>query len=440
MTLRQTLAKTLTRWAQKMAPSSGTYFNFRNLPNWWQLGFDYNSRHSAMASTAVYACINILSQEISRLHIRHYRQNEDGSRDTLTSTSAAQRMRRPNGYQTRSDWLMYMMQALLLDGNAYSVVTRDRRGAVSALHPQWPRSVQPYVVTDTGEVFYQLQQHHQDLSQLDEGIWVPQRDMLHIRLFTNESPVCGQTPLQACAFSISGGLEIQKQSSSFFGNMSRPGGILRSPKPLGQEAAIRLKQQWEEGLSGNFVGKTAVLDNDIDWKPLQINAVDSELLGQYKLSVEDIAMVYRVPLYLLGKSDKMSFNSIEQMQKSFIASGIGFYLEHFESALDILFDVPPNEMLEFDIERGLLRPELETRMSAYAKALQGGIYAPNEVRRKENLGPVEGGDEVYMQRQNWPLEALGSDAVAEESTEQAPDPEKQERLLRLVVNKRLESN
>ena len=45
----------------------------------------------------------------------------------------------------------------------------------------------------------------------------------------------------------------------------------------------------------------------------------------------------------------------------------------------------------------------------------GGIFKPNDGRRRFNLKPVKGGDQVFLQKQCWPLEMLGSDGQTSSS-------------------------
>lgn len=409
--------------------------------NWFQLGKDAPMGNEALSSSPVMACVSILAQEVARLHVNHKLANDLGSTTNVTSSAAFKVLSDPNQYQTRSDLLLYIMQSELLDGNSYTFAERDRRGAVSSLHPLSPQTVMPHVVSETGEVFYHVSGTYDNgLVDIEPGFYIPARDMMHIRCFTGYSPLIGITPLQACGPSVVLGEEIRGQSASFFGNQSRPAGILSTPKPLGKESAIRLRDAWERGLAGKFVGKTAVLDNEIKWQPLALSAEDSQVVEQYKMSRDDIAMVYRVPPYMLGNLEGTSFNNVGNMQKMFIASALGFWLEHIENAMNKLFgfDGVTNYM-EFDIERGLMRPDMETRMGALAKGVQGGIYAPNEARQKENLGPVEGGDEAFMQRQMTPVSLLTEIAAADATNgEPAQDPAENMRQLRLVVNEKID--
>ncbi|MBN0437926.1 phage portal protein, partial [Pseudomonas aeruginosa] len=64
---------------------------------------------------------------------------------------------------------------------------------------------------------------------------------------------------------------------------------------------------------------------------------------------------------------------------------------------------------EFAVE-GLLRADSTARAAWYNTALQNGWMSRNEVRRLENLPPIEGGDVFTVQSALVPLEQLGATA------------------------------
>lgn len=390
--------------------------SIRSEPNWFQKGGKVPTTAAAKAHAAVYACVTILSQEVSRLRINHFLTKEDGSRESLTGSAVTRVLRNPNHYQTRSDFFLFLMEQLLLTGNTYAYAERNDVGTVMKLHPRPSNEVEPWVVPETGDIFYSLQSRDLDkdmVQEFPEKFLVPARDVLHIKLTASGHPLVGETPLVGMAYAVPQGINIQRDSTSFFGRMSRPSGVLKTPNKIGAPAAMRLKEMWEKGLADNFSGRTAILDNGLEWQPLTMSAADAQLIEQYNMTVQDIAMVYRVPLYMLGDLTKATFNNVETLQKAFQAGSLGFYTEHIEAALDKFFGLDQKSYVEFDMERGIVRTELEARMSAYAKGVQGGLLTINEARALDNRPPVPGGDDVFLQRQNWPIDLLGADAAKE---------------------------
>ena len=390
-------------WLSFSSSSAG----WRNNPQWFQMGDGPPSSHEAMAVSTVYACVKLISEEMARLNIDHLKPGDNGGIEKVTQSAPFQVLRNPNRYQTRSDFILYMMMQLLLTGNAYAIATRDRRGAINSLHPLPGKSATPHVVPDTGEIFYHFSSFDVSASEIgDGGTMIPQRDVLHIRHFTPTHPLIGMSPLVAAAMAMSKQMNINLDSAEFFANMSKPAGLLTTPKPLNKEAAKRLKKAWEEAQNG----KTPILDNEITYQSFTMSAVEAELILQFNLTVKEIASVYRVPLNMLGEPDSGKLNNVEHMQRMFVVSTLGFHLVHLETAFDKFFDVKVGEAIKFDLESGMMRSDLKSRMDALSVGVKGAITTPNEARAKENLPPVAGGDQVFLQQQNWPIEMLGSNS------------------------------
>jgi hypothetical protein len=92
--------------------------------------------------------------------------------------------------------------------------------------------------------------------------------------------------------------------------------------------------------------------------------------------------------------------------QSWIATGLGFAINHVEEGFGVLFGLKgqPDEYVEFDTA-ALLRSAFKDRIEALARAVQGGIFSPNEARNQESLESVNYGDEPRVQQQVVPLSA-----------------------------------
>lgn len=417
----------LKSWSEKRAAKtleksfgSGAWMPYgSNIPkdwpmNYWQMGRDIgDAPRDPSKFGPVFACINIISQEMARIQIEHQRINEDGSVMKVLDRAPARLFHKPNHYQTASDWMLYLMHSLLTNGNAYCFAVRNNRNEVSALYPINPRSVSVYVAPGTstdpmGEIFYRVSKDPTtdligtDLDE-DNNVWIPQRNMLHIRLFSTRHPMIGESPLVAAAMGANTGMKITEQQNRFFGNASRPSGVLTHPKSLSIEATQRLKQSFINATQGASFGEPVVLQEAMTWEPLTMNAVDAELINSYKLTERQIAQIFRVPPFLLGDTDKSTFASVESLLRFFSQTGIGFYADHIEKALAQFFNLGQNERIHFDIDQAMLRGDMKERMEGLKTAVQGGVLTVNEARRFEHLPPVEFGDSPRMQQQMVPL-------------------------------------
>jgi hypothetical protein len=124
-----------------------------------------------------------------------------------------------------------------------------------------------------------------------------------------------------------------------------------------------------------------------------------------KISAEHIALVFRVPLQILGLGGT-TFGSTEALIQFWVAGGLGFALNHIEESFGLLFALKgqPEEYVEFSTE-ALMRSAMKDRIEALTRGVQGGICSPNEARNKEGLDDVKAGDEPRVQQQVVPLSA-----------------------------------
>ena len=373
-----------TWWQKDMKPQVGEYERF----------------------APIYTSIAIISQDISRIELRHVEILPSGERVTVTNKAPARIFRKPNSYQSRSDWLLYGMRSLLMDGNMYGIVgSRNERNEIESIYPVNPGIIWPHIDPTTGEYVYRIgADATTEIAGWDPSqTWLPARDVLHVRLFTPRHPLIGESPLVAALYPTISGTQINAHNAAFFTNMGRPSGVLRHPGRLKPEAMDRIKQRWKELTSGPATGETAVLAEGMEWEQLQMTAVDAELAKSYELSERQIFQIFRVPPFLAADLDKATFTNVESLTRFYLQSCLGFYVDHIEEALTLFFKLPPNEKILFDLEPALLRGDIKERMEAYGKAIQNGVYSPNEARAKENLPPAEDGDQPRVQQQLVPL-------------------------------------
>jgi hypothetical protein len=152
-------------------------------------------------------------------------------------------------------------------------------------------------------------------------------------------------------------------------------------------------------------GKTPILTSGLKVQPWGAIPRDAQLAEVLKLTEEHIAMVFRIPLAVLGVGGKPA-GSTEALMQFWVSTGLGFALSHIESAIELLFGLKgqPDDFVEFDTA-ALLRSSFKDRIEALARGVLGGIYSPNEARNLEGLPDAEGGESPRVQQQVVPLEA-----------------------------------
>jgi HK97 family phage portal protein len=379
--------------------------------NWWQLGYD--PINPASRSAIVEACVSAYSQTVAMCPGDHWRMNDKGGRERVANTALSRILRKPNLYQSISDFMLNLTRSLYVDGNAYALALRNDRYEVSELHLMSPRWSRPQVVPQTGDVFYNLGGNQVISQRLGGGtLLVPQRDVLHVRLHTPNDrypyPLLGESPIAAVAPDIMAGSAIMQQQINFYMNQARPSAVLSTDLQLDKDQVQALRDRWNEQVKGLQQGGTPILTAGLKVQPWGVAGKDAEIAEVAKLTSQNIALAYRIPLPVLGLGGTPASSTEAQMQ-SWIASGLGFALNHIEEAFGLLFSLKgqPDEYVEFDTA-ALMRSLFKDRIEGLARAVQGGIYAPNEAREREGLDAVKFGDEPRVQQQVVPLSAASA--------------------------------
>ena len=359
---------------------------------------------SVLAYHAVFACMTLIASDISKLRVKLVAQSVSGIWSETTRASYSPVLRKPNPFQTRIQfWDSYFLSKLAR-GNTYVLKRRDGRGVVTALYVLDPNRVK-VLVSDEGEVFYEL--HADNLAGFTGAIAVPAREIIHDRFNCLFHPLVGMSPIYANGLAATQGLRIQENSAVFFGNQSRPGGLLSAPGKISKESSDELKANWSDYYGGKNSGRVAVLGDGLKYEHMAVTAKDAELIDQLKWTAEVVCSTFHVPPYKLGIGNLPTNSNVESLNLEYYTQALQSLIEAAELCLDEGLGIGEGMGIgtEFDLD-GLLRMDTKALIEAEAMATKSGIKKINEARRRLDLEPITGGDTAYLQEQNYSLEAL----------------------------------
>lgn len=412
----------------------GGWFPWRVLEantGFWQRNIEWK-RESVLSHPAIFSCITLISGDISKLRLKTMAVDSDG---ILTPVDRPEYkfLNRPNPYQNRIQFFENWVLSKLIRGNTYVLKGRDRDGRVNRLYILHPDLVTP-LVSESGDVFYQL--GGDNLNDIDQlGITVPASEIIHDRFNCFFHPLVGLSPIFACGLVAFGGIKMLENSAKLFANGARPTGILTAPGAISNETAERLKAHWEKNYGGENYGKTAVLGDDLKYTPLTVTAVESQMIEQLKMGSEMICSCFHVPPYkVMGSAP--THNNAEILQQQYYDQCLQILIESIEECMDQGLDVPDGMQMQFDLD-GLLRMDSKTQMETLSMGVKGGIDTPNEARKKRNKKPLVGGDTVYLQHQDYPIEQVFMRNDLNEKETPQDDTEKHIMALSLGLKKHL---
>lgn len=386
------------------------------LMNWWQSGHGLTPYGEGGAM--VEACVSAYAQTVAMCPGGHWRLLEDGGRELVTTSALARVLKRPNDYESMSDFLLNLADRLYRDGEAFGYAVRNDRNEIIEIHRM--RHGYPYIATD-GSIFYSLSGNDIAERRFYLAAPVPARDVLHVRLKTPRHPLKGVSPILSVALDQALSGAALNQQIAFYLNEAKPSFMLETDQTLSAEQTRDLRARWDEQTRGDNAGGTPILTWGLKAKQVSNTAKDSMLADMLKLSDQNIALAFRMPLQILGIGGT-PFASTEALMSAWKSTGLGFCLNHIEEAFGLLFRLKgmPDEYLEFDTD-ALLRSSFKEMIESLSAAT-GKVLTSDEARAKIGLGRKKGGDELYVQMQDIPLSMAGK--AQQQALEKPSEPPK----------------
>lgn len=359
---------------------------------------------SAMKVSAVWACVRLISETMASLPLTVYRRLPDDERERATDYYLYRVLRqRPNDYQIPFEFKQMLTAHALLRGDGYGRIVPGRQGFASQVLPLHPGRMTPEWQDASGrwrgdsdpnyasvEVGAPVRYKYLQASGKEQIF--PEEEIFHLRGPWTHG-LKGLSVIEHARETIGLARATEEYGARFFGQNARPGGLLKMAGKLSEEGAKKLKKRWEEaygGLTGSH--RVAVLEEGLEWQQLGMTNEDAQFLLTRSFQVEDIARWFNVPLHMIQHSEKSTTwgTGIEQITLGFIKFTLRSWAARWEQcvARDLIAQ-PDIYYAEFDFN-DLERGDLKTRYEAYQIGRNGGWLSANDVRRKENMNPVEG--------------------------------------------------
>lgn len=355
----------------------------------------------AIQLSAVWACVRLLSESISTLPLKIYVRQPDGSRKAATDHPAYSILcRRPNSEMTPSRFMLMVVASICLRGNAF-IEKKFIANRLVSLVPLLPQNIVVKRLT-TGALEYKYTENG------NERV-IPVKNIMHIRGFGLDG-VCGMMPMKTGRDVIGSAMAVEESAAKIFEQGLQSSGFLSADNALTDEQRERLRSYMAAFTGSKNAGKIMVLEGGLKYQGVTMNPEDAQMLESRSFSIEEICRWFRVPPYMVGHTTKQSSwaSSLEGMNLLFLTHTLRPLLVNIEQEIGrCLLDSDDEVFAEFSVE-GLLRADSAGRAAYYTSALQNGWMSRNDVRRLENMPPIEGGDIYTVQLNLTQLKNLES--------------------------------
>lgn len=353
------------------------------------------TEQSALAISTVYACVYKIASTISSLGLEIYVR--DGRNVEIANQHPAYNLitSEPNEYQNAYDFWENVMASSLMYGCGYAVIERNARGYAERLVPVSYYDVDVKEVD--GERVFVIR---------DYGA-VTQDNMLEISNMNRMSPIRLHRENMGLAKAA------QDFGSEYFGQKGQMTGVLASDQPLRKEQMDVIQNSWNQSAMN---AGTKLLPFGFKYQRITITPDEAQFIETRKFQAEEICRIYSVPPSLVQLETQPTFNNVEQQNLQFARHTISPWAKRIEQEIDrklIQSFERPDIYSKFSMD-DLYRGDLAARTNYYQQMLSSGVVSINEVRRKENMNPVEGGDTHTVQINQIALDRLGeySDKVS----------------------------
>ena len=383
-------------------PDTKNLYQYSGFPFFFgkSLSGKFVNENSALQCSAVYACVRILAESIASLPLHLYKYNPKGGKERAYNHPLYFLLHdAPNEEMTSFIFRETSIAHLLLWGNSYAQIIRDRNLRVVGLYPLLPNQMS-VERGDDGKIYYRYTRNGGEQSQdkKDLQIIFPAKDILHIHGL-GFNGLIGFSPIAMARNSIGTTLAVEEFGATFFENGARPSGILKVPTVL--KNPEKLRESWQSVYGGTEnTGKVAVLEEGVSYESISIPPDDAQFLDTRKFQINEIARLYRIPPHMIGDLEKSSFSNIEQQSLEFVTYTLTPWLVRWEQALNkslLLNSEREKYFIKFNVD-GLLRGDYESRMRGYSTARQNGWMSANDIRELEDLNPIseEEGGNFYL--------------------------------------------
>lgn len=338
------------------------------------------SRSQALTVPAVANAIKVISESVALAHLSLKRRVGDQEVDVEDHASLKLLRGHVNGWTSGYEFTRDLVrQALSHDPGGLAFVNRIGGEVRELVRYDDGVIMVEYSSDRTGEPTYRI-----------SGKVIPSANIIHAR-----GPFA-KCPVSLAADAITAAKVMEQYVVKFWQQSARPGGVISSPKPVGEKGVAAMMKGWAAAFAGSEnAGRTAILYDGATWTPMTMTSVDSQLLELRKYQSSEIARAFGIPQHMLGVLDRATWGNYGQAAKEYLTATVLPWMRAVESAFDraLLTDEERGEYaFRFDLD-DFSQGSLTERATAINGLITSRTINPNEGRNWLGLQPREGGDE-----------------------------------------------
>lgn len=342
--------------------------------------------YSYRSLSAVYGCIEIISNALASMPLRVLREDEHGHRE-FVKHHPLQRIFNNKNIQMMSvqSIIKSAVQDVLIHGNGYILIDRGETGLINSLRyiPAGQVSIEYNQADNT--LYYWISLLDKDVRKVKYS----PREVIHITKDTRD----GITGVPVSLFAKST-MDLTKSAEEaakeFFDTGMNVSGLLVPKTQMNDKQRSDLRGSWNQTRTS-----IQVLPSNVEYIQLGVDSEKGQLLASRQYQTVEICRFYGVPAQFLQSADKVTYTAgaLEQMNLIFFQQTLLPFMTSIETEFTRkLFYDDDELMVDMDESAFLLRTDKNTTSSYLSTLVGGGIMTVNEARKELNLSEM--GDEA----------------------------------------------
>lgn len=378
---------------KRMSSYAKEFLAGNDIPNYsfTKSGMKINDE-TAFQISAFWDCIKILSEDVATLPLFLYKKLEKGKIKAENHSLYEILNSQPNEEMLSINLLEMLMVNILLWGNAYIHKIYNKAGEIIELWPLYSKYME--IKRDkNNNLFYRYTEpgNEKDFNK---------DNLINITGLTMDG-ITGLSILKYARESLGLTMATEKFGSAFFGNGTKPSGVLELPDNGRCKDKDAVRAEWNKLYQGvENSNRIAILDYGMKYKPVGIPPEDAQFLQTRQYQIPEICRWFRMPPHKVADLSNATFSNIEHQGIEYVSNTLRPWLVRIEKTLSrgLLNQKEKKKFfIQFNVD-ALLRGDFTTRMEGYAKARQNGWLNADDIREFEDMNPMPdgAGGEKYL--------------------------------------------
>ena len=348
---------------------------------------------------AVKKCVDALSNGIATLPINIYSTDETTGFKSIDYKHPLNRILNlePSANISAFNFFTYVINSILLKGNAYALINRDNKGNIISIK---------YLPFEWVTVNYDWKLDLVNYTVLSYPKAIDSSNILHFKINSDDF-IHGVSVISYALNTLQSASDAENHAANFFKSGAASNGLLKSTQKLDDKQRQDIKNAWFNSFGGADSLGMAIIPNGLEYESISINPKDSMLLESRQYSVIDICRFFNVnPVKAFDLRDS-NYSSLEQVNLDFLETSLKPLMKMMEDEFNRKLFTDNSMSIKFDIT-DMLSTDKVTTANYYKTLLQSGVLSVNEVRKALNFDEIEHGDNNYMQKQMSPLNLINN--------------------------------